>query len=71
MHVKKQVIINKSHPILKLIIRNCHEIGALFWAYYIVFCQSFSCFTRDNQKSLVVAIYSQIKLRNCKDLVKI
>ena len=28
MHVKEQVIVNKSHPILKLIIRNCHEIGA-------------------------------------------
>ena len=34
-----------------------------------MFCQSFSCFTRDNQKSLVVAIYSQIKKRFSQNLV--
>ena len=35
------------------------------------FCQLLSCFTRDNQKSLVVAIYSRMKSRNGQDLVKI
>ena len=35
------------------------------------FCQSLSCFTRERQKSLVVAIYSQIKSRNYQNLVRI
>ena len=35
------------------------------------FCQPLSFFTRDSQKLLVVAIYSEIKSRNCQDLVKI
>ena len=38
----------------------------------LCFFQSLSCFSRDSQKLLVVgAIYSQIKSRNCQDLVKI
>ena len=35
----------------------------------LCFCQPLSCFTRDSQKSLVVAIYSQTKSRNCQNLV--
>ena len=35
------------------------------------FCQPLSCFTRDSQKSLVVAIYSPIKSRSCQDIIKI
>ena len=37
----------------------------------LCFSQSLSCFNRDSQKSLVAAVYSQIKSRNCQDLVKI
>ena len=32
------------------------------------FCQSLSCFTRDGQESLVVAIYNQVKSRNSRNL---
>ena len=32
-------------------------------------CQSLSCFTRDSQESLLVAIYNQIKSRNSQNLV--
>ena len=35
------------------------------------FFQSLSCFTRDRQKSLAVAIYNQTKSRNCQNFVKI
>ena len=37
----------------------------------LCFSQSLSCSTRDSQKTLGVAIYSQIKSKNCQDLVKI
>ena len=47
------------------------NFAGFFGRNALCFCQSLSCFSRDSQKLLVVAIYSQIKSRNCQDLVKI
>ena len=49
------------------------EFCNLFWRIGSCFCKSLSCFIRSIsiQKSLAVAIYYQIKSRNCQRLVKI
>ena len=47
---------------IKMLLRNFASFSGHI---ALCFCKSLSCFTRDSQKSLVVAIYSQIKSRNC------
>ena len=58
-------------PIQKPIKTPLGNFATFFGRIASCFCQSLSRFTKGSQKSLVVAIYSEIKSRNCQDLVKV